>query len=700
MLPYYAAANEDELAFLMSLSLDQLGEISVESATLQSEKLADTPASAIVITAKEIKERGYLLFADLLRDIPGVDLVHVNGTYRSIFSQRGTYTGENNRSLILIDGVVESNILEGSLLHGGQYSLHDVAKVEVIYGPASALYGANAFGGIISITTKGYDAEQSLSYRVAGGAWSTQYHAIKASHAIGDVKFSVAAHRYDSDGFTPKNRGKNYSNSYVDNAWSLQLQLNYHDYQLGYNKYVRPTGLGTFSNLSGFEGINASGVAGPGLLQSDFNGEPASLWNMHTETAFAKGRYQISPALTMQFNVFARESAIALNSYSINYIPASNSLVRNAFGHVSDTLGADLRFNYHSEDDWNLIWGVSWDHSDIERGYRSKFTVGEELSVEGVPFTRVSQLGSSGRVSDLYRNIAAYAQFKKSFDWYWPTKVTLGARYDYNNQYGRRFGYGETFNPRLGLVSELNSRTRLKLLYGTAYRAPTSFDRFTATEVRIANPDLLPETLDTLEVILTRRFSQHWYGELSVYRNRFENAIISNVDTGVAIPDNPNVNYTQNQNAGSGRATGLEGRLNLVYGQFEGFANLTWQDASQELLNQQATPWPNIASVKGNLGVTWHLSEGLSLYVSHNWVGSRDTASTNIRQSVAGYHLSHLNLTWQNVLTENDQLSFRVDNLWDNHWLDPGIRTADETFYASVNPQPGRSWLVKYQLQF
>ncbi len=696
-----ATENSDEdLAYLMSLTLEQLGEITVESATLQPEKLADIPAVAIVITAQQIQERGYELFGDLLRDVPGFDLVHVNGTYRTIFSQRGTYTGENNRSLILIDGVVESNILEGSLLHGGQYSLHNVEKVEFIYGPASALYGANAFGGIISITTKKAADMNRFNYELGVGSYSTQFHKFNASSQLGEVDVSLSGHIYDTDGVDFAKRGSAYSNSYVDDAYAISLRAQYRGMTFGYNKYDRPSGLGTFSNISGFEALNNDGLAGPGLLQNDFNGEKPSLWHMQSETLYAKAGFSLSDYTTINSSFFARESSIGLDSYSINYIPTTISLERNSFGHVSDTVGADIRLDYLPEANWDLIAGLKWEVSDVERGYRTKVNQGTDVSTEGIEFTRIGQLGDPARISDTYRNIAFYTQFRKALDWGWPTKLILGARYDYNNQYGRSFAFAETFNPRLGIVAEPNPETRLKLLYGTAFRAPTSFDRFTSTEVRIANPDLTPEKLQTLEFIATRRFSETLYAEINLYRNSFENSILSNVDTGIPIPDNPSINFTQNQNAGEGQAFGIELRLTAVIDNVELFLNGTYQNAEQELSDGENIDWPNIADAKANIGVTWRYTDQLSLFASHNWVGKRGTTPSNPLDSVDGYSVTNINALWRGFLLDNIDLSLRIDNIFDQDWVDPGIRTADGGFYDTLNPQPGRNYQLTLGIKF
>jgi outer membrane cobalamin receptor len=692
---------DDDLTYLMSLSLKQLGDVEIDAASFHAEKISKAPATAIVITEQQIKVRGYEFFEDLLRDIPGFDLVNVNGTYRSVFSQRGTFSGENNRSLILIDGIIESNMLEGSLLHGGQYSLHNVKKVEIIYGPASALYGANAFGGIISITTKHDSEDNYIDYHYGQGSFSSSYHKLQINRKISDVNVHLSTHIYDTDGVTFKNRGSDYSNSYVDNAYSLEARLSTDKWLWGYSRYDRPSGLGTFTNVSGFEQMGADAdPLGPGLLQSDFDGEKPSLWHMVSATAFVQYKQKLSETLTISSKLFARESSIALDSYSYNYIPSTTQLDRNSYGHESDTAGAELRFEYTSDTDWDFIGGVQWQRSDIERGYRTKFDDGIDITSDGVRFNRVSQVAGDGRVSDIYNNIALFGQFRKYLNFSVPTRLLLGARYDYNNQYGQNFNYGETFNPRLGLVSELSSTTTMKLLYGTAYRAPTSFDRFTTTEIRRANPDLAPEQLATVEVGFNHRWSENIYIEANIYRNNFSDTIISNVDTGIPIPDNTAVNFSENQNAGKGLSTGVEVRLNAVYKNFDIFMNGTFQQASQDDQDGTTNDWPNIANFKANAGVTWRYSNDVSLYIVENWVGKRTTSLTSPVSEVDAYAVTNMNLLVSNLYSDHINVSLRVNNVFNTQWEDPGIRAADDGFYGLIHPQPGRTYNVEASVKF
>jgi len=139
---------------LSELSLETLMNINVITATGSEQKISEAPATMNVITSKQIEERGYEQLEDALRDIPGIDFIHLNGYAPTLIYFRGMYGAENLRALLMIDGIPENNIIGGNDMAGPAYSLHNVKRIEVIWGPASALYGANAFGGVINIITK------------------------------------------------------------------------------------------------------------------------------------------------------------------------------------------------------------------------------------------------------------------------------------------------------------------------------------------------------------------------------------------------------------------------------------------------------------------------------------------------------------------------------------------------------------------
>src|SRR5262249_47298318 len=114
----------------------------------------DAPADIYVIDETTIRDRSYNYLYDALRDVPGIDIIWMGGLYGPVLMFHGVDAPENNKVLLLIDGIVDNNLSAGTAQIYLQYSLHDVKRIEILWGPASALYGANAMTGVINIVTK------------------------------------------------------------------------------------------------------------------------------------------------------------------------------------------------------------------------------------------------------------------------------------------------------------------------------------------------------------------------------------------------------------------------------------------------------------------------------------------------------------------------------------------------------------------
>jgi outer membrane receptor protein involved in Fe transport len=178
----------------------------VVSVSKTSESLREAPATVVVITGDEIRRRGYLDLEQLLHDLPGFDISRLNGAYYSSIYQRGYRSSENDRLLLLVDGVEQNDLQAGTVYLSRQYSLTDIDRVEVIYGPASTMYGANAYTGVISIVT--LDPESILAEKkkfgiagqVTGGGYSNKSVDITAAGANRDatVAWTVAVNSQKS----------------------------------------------------------------------------------------------------------------------------------------------------------------------------------------------------------------------------------------------------------------------------------------------------------------------------------------------------------------------------------------------------------------------------------------------------------------------------------------------------------------------
>ncbi len=120
---------------LIDLSLEELMNIKVVTASGYLQTTTEAPSTVTVITAQQIAERGYEQLQDALRDIPGIDMIHINGYAPTLIYFRGMYGAENLRALLMIDGIVENNILGTNDMAGPAYSLHNIERIEIIWGP-------------------------------------------------------------------------------------------------------------------------------------------------------------------------------------------------------------------------------------------------------------------------------------------------------------------------------------------------------------------------------------------------------------------------------------------------------------------------------------------------------------------------------------------------------------------------------------
>lgn len=664
---------------LFDLSLSELMNIKIISASKQTETIEEAPATVMVVTAEQIKERGYQSIEEVLRDIPGFDLVHVQGTFPTIWAQRGSYGDENKRTLVMIDGIIENNILEGNVLGGPQYSLHNIDQIEIIWGPASALYGANAFSGIINIITKKGEDINGFEYQKGYGSNNTQYDKILAGIKYNNIDFTFSGSIYNTDGAVLKERHPNYSNSYVENAYSIVTRLNYKNFTIGFNRFDRPMGIGQFSNRPGFYklpgyGYNNNEGNSWGGAQSDINGEKSGLWHSISQSIFLNYKLNFEKS-NLQTKVYYRISEIAEDSYEYDYI-GNNRFRRDVYAHWSNSIGAELQYDYNFNQNHGLISGIQIEQNNVERGYRNSAFLSEDSS-----YIYMILADNRDRKYDIYNNIGMYLQYKMRTNFLNSTNIIFGIRYDYNNL------YGGTTNPRIGIVTKPLKKITIKALVGTAYRAPNSFELFTETTIRVQNPDLKPEKAFSAELGIIGHINENMVIEGNIFLNSFSEIIVSNVAVGDITGDG--INNFQNLNLGTAEIYGVELKYNAKFtNSLMGFLNLTWQEATQ-FENDFSYDVPNIANFKGNIGLRYNLLDFLIINITENYVGDRSTSLQNLYDKVDGYFMTNISLISKKMFN-HITLSATINNLFDEKYYDPGIRAANGSYYGTRHIQPGR----------
>jgi iron complex outermembrane receptor protein len=197
-----------------SLSLEELMNIPINSASKKDETLFDAPLSSYTITRGEIDKSGVTSIMEALRLAPGVIVreqtngvydIHIRG-FDNIQRESETYTKTNTATLVMIDNrPVFNHNLGGTFWETLPIDLNDVDRIEVVRGPSAPLFGPNAVTGVINIITKRVEAgSASLTANVQAGTPGTTIANAWAGKSFGKVSVNVSGNYQKRERFDEK----------------------------------------------------------------------------------------------------------------------------------------------------------------------------------------------------------------------------------------------------------------------------------------------------------------------------------------------------------------------------------------------------------------------------------------------------------------------------------------------------------------
>lgn len=687
---YYVKAQDTSknVLQLSDLSLDKLMNIQVVTASGYLQTTSNAPSTITVITAQQIADRGYEQLEDALRDVPGIDMIHINGYAPTLFYFRGMYGAENLRALLMIDGIVENNIIGSNDMAGPAYNLHNIERIEIIWGPASALYGANAFGGIINMITKKGSDINGLRAEKDYGTFNTTVDKIMLGLKKENIEFNVSGSVYSTDGPVFTNRDPNYSASYVDRATSFNGAVSYSTKvtktTLGFRSYDTPMGYGTYANSpTVFLGLPPQGngnVGVIGLISRDIRGERSGLDDAFLRTGFIQNDFKANDKLNILSRIVYRETGTAEDSYAYVTIDGTK-LIRAKVASYSNQVSGELSANYSIATNQRLTVGVDFYQDNVERGSRGSTFDTTVYLLDGKD--TITNLYSTflPRVYDIRNNFGSFLQYVLNTNLLGKTDFTVGLRDD-DNSY-----FGNTASPRIVVVNHPSDQFTFKLQFGKAFRAPTNLEIYQAPP----NFTLKTEKILTYEANAIYSPSKNFRAQINLFHNHLTDVIVLSNLSGL----------TTNKNPGIITVNGMEGTFDMIFSKnISGFLNFTYQDTKGEnlitLLQRSET---GIARIKGNAGITMHVQDLFTVSVSGNMIGARPSPFTDPYGPVAGYFLTNCIISTGKLFNKGITVSFDVHNIFNVQWLDPGFRTADGSLYSTVLEQPGRTGLFKIAIE-
>ncbi|MCW8866723.1 MAG: TonB-dependent receptor [Colwellia sp.] len=640
------------------------------------------PSVATVITAKQIESMGAKTVSEALENVPGL---HVYPSpfnrLNSSFSIRGIHTDQNPQILFLIDGLPVREEYTGARPQAFKMPVHSISRIEVIRGPGSAVYGADAYAGVINVITKDLTEIQSATYGASYGSFNSSNLWYQNAFKLGNAEFGLAIETLKSDGDE-------------DRILTRDLQSIFDDV-LGTSASKAPEALntnydiidirltGAFNNIESnfwyWDNHNAGVGAGAGqaldptgtqnttIYQFDLNYD----WNISTWEASAQySFYKMKDRA--KFSVLPENALLPIGADgNLNLVaPIGMGLFIDGFlGNPQPTeklnsfdftlLSTDL--NEHklrfgagisqrkltANEEKNFGPGVI----DTEK-MAELFAMGQVMVIDGT-LTDVTNTPYIF-VKDVDREnayISIQDQWQFANDW----ELTTGIRYDYYDD------FGSTINPRMALVWEVNQSTTTKLLYGRAFRAP-AFDTLYAINnpVGIGNPNLDPETIDTIEFSLNQHLQNNIHWSMNMFRYESKNLIEFVADPGATT--------TTAQNAKDQQGYGFETEFSWKYNNHSLALNYSWQN-SEDKDSKVTTPLAPEQLFSAIYETNF--SEQIAFNTKLNWIGKRNREIEDSRKMLDNYATVDMALHWSIDNAGSWKLSLLGKNIFDEKAFDP-----------------------------
>ena len=571
--------------------------------------LDQVASSVTLITADDIDDNQWRGLSDALADVPGLGVVQTGGPggQTSVFI-RGA---NSNHTKVIIDGIDANDPSEGAFDFGRMLT-SDMARIEVLRGPASSLYGSDALGGVINIVTRDGAGPPRVSASVEGGSFRTLDERIAVSGSDRALSYSLGV-AHDFTGDTP----------------------------------VTPIGLLAPGEARlGDRRDNLTGSAKFGLILS------------HDASLHLVARYT-DDVLKFVGDNFAFYPAIPDAALSDQRTRELFTRAEARFGLFGDALKSVLGLGYTDYRTLTRSPDAGVDPA-LASGNRLKVDYQATLALDardtlvfGAEDDEDRLLASPIDASDGYK--AGYVE--------WQTRPVDGlnlaasVRYDDDDRAGSKVTW--RIAPTWLIAA---TGTRLKATYGTGFKAPTLTQLFVSYPGFgfYANPDLKPETSEGYDVGFEQPLAR---GRLRLGATWFHTVISNLIDT--------NPDYTSYANVGRATTYGVESFVAATLSRRLALrADYTWTEARDDIANAPLLRRPR---VKASLAATWRPTHRLSLTGSLLYVGAwrdvtRDVASP---PTITASPFATLNLAGSYDLGRGVSLFARVDNALDRHYQQP-----------------------------
>ena len=728
-------AQNTKLDSLFNLSLEELLNITVSSASGVEETLRDAPTAMVIITSTDIKQRGYTSIDEIILDLPGFDSTVTNGNGGVITYQRGYRTPLTQRTLMLVNGIVDNHLWYHEATLSKNYPISNIDRIEVLYGPAGAVYGPNAFLGIINLIT--LDAKNThpnnnfVNVNVQSGSYDSQSVDLTARGNSDDFTYNVSAKYYSSDeadiddlsswGFVSNDLLGNrdiwgpviYDTALANNCMADGCPHGSKNNAFGsYNDPQREWGILADVSFQDFTlGIIMWDMRhGWGPQYPHDRAQPGAEWHRNSQQYYLKHQEAINDKFNINTLVLGRISGnggywveASPNSDTLSGPDALSSLTISDWRTHNKSWLFKQDYEYDYNDKLKISGGIKLESKELTKAYDAcSYYAGtfcssatpenegngvalstdntiniQPMTLNRMPNENLAKVTDKGAYAQAIWNIS---------DW----RINAGIRYDKNSL------YGSSVNPRASAIYYLSDKSTVKLLYGTAFQEPAPIQLWGGWSGRSANPNLKPEKAKNLELVYMYQ-QENWLHDFSFFTARYHNVI-----------------KEEAENAGKRSTIGVEYRGKFQYANFiEGGSNITghiyythtkskssvsydheldlWvgkgiedcqkiTESNTLLYNpceNMSTELGDISPHKINAGINIPINKSLNVNVKANWVASKPLYLRNALRAKNTENKAYLTVD-ANIIYQFEpiKIAFKVKNLFDKSYYHSGAEAA------------------------
>jgi vitamin B12 transporter len=585
---------------------------SVESVIVSATRLptpeSEVGSSVTVITADDIAARQERSLPDILKDVPGLNIVRTGGPGgQAVVFMRGT---NNNHTKVLVDGIdVSDPSSANASFDFSQFLTQDIERVEVLRGPQSGLYGSDAIGGVINIITKSGQGPAQFQASAEGGTFETFNQTAGVRGSVEQFHYNANVEHFHS-GATPVTPlellvpGEPRNDDYYDNLTAAT--------KLGY-EVVQNFDVGLVARYTDTH-LRVTG--------DDFSTFPSFPAARQTRSSTSE-YYSRATVHLVSFSGFLDQTL------GVAFTRKRTSTLEPASPQESLATGARTKI------DWQGALKFTAAHTLVLGAEHARDEISEPLSAANQIDSGYAELQSQ-LIGNLYS--------------------ALNARYDRND----RFGGKATYRVAPAYVIT-GTRTKLKASVGSGFKAPTLAELFQSYPAFffIANPNLRAETSTGYDAGVEQKLGEAVRAGVTYYYNRVRNLIVT-------APDADGINITY-ANIGRAHTDGIESFV--AYAPVKTVtlrADYTYTQAIDDGSGQQLLRRPKH---KASMNAAWQATSAFSLNATvltvSSWIdGNRDFSIP--RLSAPGYTV--VNLAASFAIDKHFTVFGRVENLFDRHY--------------------------------